>query len=80
MTFPSADSDKLIRVDSRNLSPSVPVLICRSLPAKSTIFCNIFLDSLILINVFESERDFETNKVTLPRFNLPTLKILMIDL
>lgn len=38
ITFPSADSDKLIFVASFRVSPLAPVLLCRSLPAKSTMF------------------------------------------
>uniref|UniRef100_A0A8C6SK97 Uncharacterized protein n=1 Tax=Neogobius melanostomus TaxID=47308 RepID=A0A8C6SK97_9GOBI len=38
MTFPSADSDRLIFVASFSLSPCAPVLVCRSLPARSTRF------------------------------------------
>jgi hypothetical protein len=36
MTFPSADSDRLILVASFSLSPVAPVLDCRSEPARST--------------------------------------------
>uniref|UniRef100_A0A3Q3GSV3 Uncharacterized protein n=1 Tax=Labrus bergylta TaxID=56723 RepID=A0A3Q3GSV3_9LABR len=38
MTFPKADRDRLIFVASFSLSPAAPVLVCRSLPAKSTRF------------------------------------------
>uniref|UniRef100_A0A672HEY6 Uncharacterized protein n=1 Tax=Salarias fasciatus TaxID=181472 RepID=A0A672HEY6_SALFA len=36
MTFPRADSDRLIFVASFSRSPWAPVLVCRSLPARST--------------------------------------------
>ena len=38
MTLPSADSDRLMRADSRRRSPVAPVALCRSLPARSTRF------------------------------------------
>uniref|UniRef100_A0A673BLH9 Uncharacterized protein n=1 Tax=Sphaeramia orbicularis TaxID=375764 RepID=A0A673BLH9_9TELE len=36
ITFPRAESDRLIFVASLSLSPWAPVLVCLSLPAKST--------------------------------------------
>uniref|UniRef100_A0A3Q2Y3E8 Uncharacterized protein n=1 Tax=Hippocampus comes TaxID=109280 RepID=A0A3Q2Y3E8_HIPCM len=36
MTFPKAESDRLILVASFSLSPCAPVLVCLSLPARST--------------------------------------------
>lgn len=38
ITFPSVESDQLILEASRNRRPDVPLLVCRSLPAKSTYF------------------------------------------
>lgn len=67
ITFPNVDNDQLILDASRSRRPEAPLLVCRSLPAKST-----FQDKIIV----NSSQPMNKDDALQTRLSRPTWRVL----